>query len=548
MTMKQNTILLLLFFTLIFSFPLARGESSAYPILIQLDEIIGSNAIYSKRKEKSIRSLKEKIAQTNEYSVENYDLNLRLYLEYKAYICDSALLYLNKSIEIAERINDNERKMESMLLLAYLMGSSGMYKEGIDILETIDRNQLPSFLNISYYSAHDRLYGELGYYTQDKKKASYYSNISRTYRDSLRSALPEKSEAYLILKEENLRYRNQSDEALKINNFRLVGKEPGTPEHALIAYQRALIFLQQNNKEDAKYWFAMSALSDIKAATKDHASLWMLAQLLYEEGDIDRAYTYIRFSWSETVFYNARLRSLQSAVLLSLIDKTYQIKMERKNIKLRNSLLLISILAFILIGALLYIFRQIHRLSITRRNLQEANLQLKNLNEELQEVNLQLMESNQIKEEYIGRFLKLCSTYIEKLEDYRRMVNKKIVNGQTEELMKINNSQNVLDNELKKLYANFDAAFLRFFPHFVDQVNNLLQKDETIMLKKDELLNTELRILALIRLGIDDSVQIADFLRYSLNTIYNYRSKLKNKASIARDDFENQVRMIGKPI
>jgi hypothetical protein len=544
--MRQSATLLFLFFTLI-SFPLAKGESSSLPILLQLDEIIGNNAVYSEKKEENIRKLKEKIAQANKYSVENYDLNHRLYREYKAYICDSALHYLNESIEIAVRINDNERKMESMLLLAYLMGSSGMYKEGIDMLENIDRNKLPQRLDINYYSAYDRLYGELGYYTQDKKKAGYYTWISRTYRDSLRNILPEKSEAYLILNEENLRYRNQSAEALKINNFRLAGKEPGTPEHALIAYQRALIFLQQNNKEDAKYWFAMSALSDIKAAIKDHASLWMLAQLLYEEGDIDRAYTYIRFSWSETVFYNARLRSLQSAVILSLIDNTYQIKMEQKNLKLRNNLLLISILAFILIGALLYIFRQMHRLSIARRNLQEVNLQLKNLNEKLQEVNLQLMESNQIKEEYIGRFLKLCSTYIEKLDAYRRMVNKKITNGQTEELMKINTSQNVLDDELKELYANFDAAFLRFFPHFVDQVNDLLQKEEAITLKKDELLNTELRILALIRLGIDDSVQIADFLRYSPNTIYNYKSKLKNKASISRDNFENQVRMIGKP-
>jgi hypothetical protein len=545
--MKQKATQLFLFLTLI-AIPAASGESSSVSILYQLDEIIGNNAIYSKKKEKNIQELKEKTAQASRYSLENYDLNRRLYLEYKAYICDSALHYLNESIEIAEYLNDEERKQESMLLLAYLMGSSGMYKEGIDILESIDRNRLAPRLNIDYYSAHTRLYGELGYYTQDRKKAGYYSWISRVYRDSLSNVLPENSDASLVLKEENLRYRNQCAEALEINNFRLAGKKPGTPEHALIAYQRALIFLQQNNREDAKYWLAMSAISDIKAAIKDHASLWMLAQFIYEEGDIDRAYTYIRFSWSETVFYNARLRSLQSAVILSLIDNTYQIKIEQKNITLRNNLILISILAFILIALLFYIFRQMRRLSIARRNLQEVNIQLKNLNEELQAVNMQLMESSQIKEEYIGRFLKLCSTYIEKLDAYRRMVNKKIMNGQTEELMKINRSQNVLDNELKELYAIFDGAFLRFFPHFVEQVNNLLQKGETIVLKKDELLNTELRILALIRLGIDDSIQIADFLRYSVNTIYNYRAKLKNKAAGLRDDFENQIRMIGKPL
>ena len=283
----------------------------------------------------------------------------------------------------------------------------------------------------------------------------------------------------------------------------------------------------------------------------DHASLWMLAQLLYENGDMERAYQYMRFSWNATKFYNARLRSWQSADVLSLIDKTYQAMIEKQNDRLQQYLVLITALLVLLIGALGYIYRQMKKLAVARNHLQTANHQLNQLNEELQQMNAcltstnaELSESNQIKEEYIARFIKLCSTYINRLDAYRRMVNKKVSAGQIAELLKITRSQDALDEELEELYANFDTAFLHLFPDFVKKFNALLQDNEQIILKKDELLNTELRIFALIRLGIEDSSQIAEFLRYSVNTIYNYRAKVKNKARGSREDFEDLVRKI----
>ena len=295
----------------------------------------------------------------------------------------------------------------------------------------------------------------------------------------------------------------------------------------------------------------LSAISDIRSAIKDHASLWMLAQLLYENGDMERAYQYMRFSWNATKFYNARLRSWQSADVLSLIDKTYQALIEKQNDRLQQYLVLITALLVLLIGALGYIYRQMKKLAVARNHLQTANHQLNQLNEELQQMNAcltstnaELSESNQIKEEYIARFIKLCSTYINRLDAYRRMVNKKVSAGQIAELLKITRSQDALDEELEELYANFDTAFLHLFPDFVKKFNALLQDNEQIILKKDELLNTELRIFALIRLGIEDSSQIAEFLRYSVNTIYNYRAKVKNKARGSREDFEDLVRKI----
>ena len=224
---------------------------------------------------------------------------------------------------------------------------------------------------------------------------------------------------------------------------------------------------------------------------------------------------------------------------------------EKQNARLQQYLYLITALMILLVGALAYIYRQMKTLSDARNHLQVANDQLNELNKELREMNhclsstnIELSESNQIKEEYIARFIKLCSTYINRLDAYRRMVNKKISAGQTQELLKITRSQDALDEELEELYVNFDTAFLHIFPDFVKKFNALLLPDEQLMLKKGELLNTELRIFALIRLGIEDSSQIAEFLRYSVNTIYNYRAKVKNKASGSRDDFEDLVRKI----
>lgn len=277
----------------------------------------------------------------------------------------------------------------------------------------------------------------------------------------------------------------------------------------------------------------------------------MLAQLLYEDGDMEACLSVYAFLMECDQVYNARLRSWQSADVLSLIDKTYQAMIEKQNGRLQQYLLLITTLLVLLIVALGYIYRQMKKLADARNHLQQANEQLNGLNEELRQMNsclsstnIELSESNQIKEEYIARFIKLCSTYINRLDAYRRMVNKKVSAGQIAELLKITRSQDALDEELEELYANFDTAFLHLFPDFVKKFNDLLQDNERIVLKKDELLNTELRIFALIRLGIEDSSQIAEFLRYSVNTIYNYRAKVKNKTRGSREDFEDLVRKI----
>lgn len=546
--MKNRYLFLLLFIT----FPLTTWADRTLDSLLNvLDQTILEHDTYVAQRELRIKHLKELAAEISSYSVEKYNLNNQLYKEYKAFICDSAIHYLNENIRIASNLQDMDRVVESKLQLSLLLSSTGMYTESIDVLKSVDRREVTPRLMIDYYSCFDHVYGEMGYYTQDKTLSGHYWEISSAYKDSLYAILPPQSEEYMVMRETLLRDQHQYDEALKINNCRLELAEPNTPQYALVTFHRSLIYKYTNDNNKEKQNLCLSAISDIRSAIKDHASLWMLAQLLYESGDMERAYRYMRFSWNATKFYNARLRSWQSADVLSLIDKTYQAKIENQNDRLQQYLLLITALLVLLIGAFGYIYRQMKKLSDARNHLQTANHQLNQLNEELQQMNScltstnsELSESNQIKEEYIARFIKLCSTYINRLDTYRRMVNKKVSAGQIAELLKITRSQDVLDEELEELYANFDTAFLHLFPDFVKKFNALLQDNEQIILKKDELLNTELRIFALIRLGIEDSSQIAEFLRYSVNTIYNYRAKVKNKASGSRDNFENLVRKI----
>ena len=512
------------------SVALAAGTSSFTALTASLDEAIEAHRHYVAVREGRIARLKCQLLDADTANLSFFRWNGEIYKEYKAYICDSAIHYLRVNLDWAERYGQRNAALETRLELAHLMASAGMYEEAAELLRQTDKASLPSHLLPDYYNACHKLYTELSFYTLDDSFKKHYQALATHYDDSLMQVLLPSSPLYLERRETREAAAGHPDEALSINDTRLAHAKPNTPEYALVTYQRSLLYRRLGNREEEKRYLALSALTDIRLSITDHASLWNLAELLYEEGDMEHAYRYIRFSWDETNRYNARSRSLQTAGILSLIDLTYQAMREKQNDRLRLYLWLISALIVLLVVAVGFIYRQMQRLSAARNKLEHANEQL------------QL--SNNIKEEYVGRFMNLCSVYINRLDTYRRMVNKKISAGQMEELLKMVRSREVLDAGLKELYDNFDTAFLHLFPDFVDEFNDLLQPEERIVLRKGELLNTELRIFALIRLGIDDSSQIAEFLRYSVNTIYNYRAKVKNKARISREDFEMRLMQI----
>lgn len=548
--MKKNCLLCFLLF---FSCHSAFAGESLDSLLNVLDKTIKEADTYVQIKENKLHELKKKARKTPPFSVERYHLNNDIYLEYKAYSSDSALHYLNENMLLARQLNDKERELKIQLELSYLLSSIGMYMEAADILNLIDRQTLPSSLLGYYYTCYEHVYFEAGA-AQPRYKmfASRYAKLSHAYRDSMQVTLDPSSATYLRLRETQLREAGKYDEALEFSDRRLAEASFGTPQYALVAYQRFRLFESMGKKDEHLYYLVLSAISDVRSAIKEQSSLMVLAQELNSKGDLKRAYDYINFSWEISQFYKTRLRSWMNITPLSMINGNYQDIIKQQNRELLIYITCVALLALLLVIALIYIYRQMKALSIAKKGLQEVNERLFSLNEELEEVNchlrstnLELSESNLIKEAYIARFFKLCSVYVDRLQAYRKLVNKKLQRGQVAELLKMTHlSNDIVTVEVQELYANFDSAFLHLFPNFVESLNALLLPEEQIVLKPDELLNTELRIFALIRLGIKDSSQIAELLHYSVNTIYNYRSRVKTKARVSRDDFEDLVAKI----
>ena len=548
--MKKNCLLCFLLF---FSCHSALAGESLDSLLNVLDKTIKEADTYVQIKENKLHELKKEARKTPPFSVERYNLNNDIYLEYKAYSSDSALHYLNENMLLARQLNDKERELKIQLELSYLLSSIGMYMEAADILNSIDRQTLPSSLLGHYYTCYEHVYFEAGA-AQPRYKmfASRYVKLSHAYRDSMQITLDPSSATYLWLRETQLREAGKYDEALEFSDRRLAESSFGTPQYALVAYQRFRLFESMGKKDEHLYYLVLSAISDVRSAIKEQSSLMVLAQELNSKGDLKRAYDYINFSWEISQFYKTRLRSWMNITPLSMINGNYQDIIKQQNRELLIYITCVALLALLLVIALIYIYRQMKALSIAKKGLQEVNERLFSLNEELEEVNchlrstnLELSESNLIKEAYIARFFKLCSVYVDRLQAYRKLVNKKLQRGQVAELLKMTHlSNDIVTVEVQELYANFDSAFLHLFPNFVESLNALLLPEEQIVLKPDELLNTELRIFALIRLGIKDSSQIAELLHYSVNTIYNYRSRVKTKARVSRDDFEDLVAKI----
>jgi hypothetical protein len=487
---------------------------------------------------------------------QQYEINRELYNQYKTYISDSAIYYTRQNLNIAQELNDIIWINESKLDLVSLYAIAGMYIEAVEILKSIQNKKLPDWLQVKYYDCYKQLYN---YYSSNNPYTLIYIEKSKQYRDSLLNILDKESNHYKIVYAEKLYDENKLAEGRQILQELLENTESDTHEKAVLAYALANIYKKQGNIKLQKYYYAVSAISDIKNAIKENASMQALASVLYETGEVERAYDCIKSSMEDAMFCNARLRTYEVSQIFPIIDSAYQGNVNKQKSELQLFLILLSILSVFLIIAVIYVYRQMRRVARIRKELIDANIklnalntdlqsiinQLNNVNKELSDVNNELSEANQIKEAYIGHFLDLCSTYINKLEKYQNTLNKKAVEKKLDELYKILKSREMIDNELKELYENFDNIFLHLYPNFVEEFNSLLSEEEKFILKPNELLNVELRIFALIRLGITDSSKIAGFLHYSANTIYSYRTRVRNKAAVPREEFESMVMKIG---
>ncbi len=525
---------------LLFIFFSTKGEN----LYVQLDSIINNRFYYIEQRESRIKSLKNQLLGSKTTS-EKYKLNNKLFYEYQKYLCDSAISYLNNALENAYTLKNQNFVTKTKLELIFLYASSGVFEESIELLNTIKQEHLTGALKLQYYITCESLFGELKRLANDSRNIEKYENKRKIYEDSILMAAPSSNERILKIREASYLSAKKYEKALKLNDYRMSITPHNDPKFSIIAFDRFLIEREMGNLEGEKKFLIQSAICDLKNAVRDNASLSSLANILHSEGEIERAYKYIKVVQEDAAFYHARLRFIQVSSVMPIIEESFRIKSEQQKTKIIVSLIAISSLAVFLLLSLLIINKQKKKLTIAKDNLQQLNDKLMQLNEELRNLNHELSTVNHIKEEYIGQFLNICSVYIDKMDSMRKSVLKNITTGKVTEIQKNFNTNKLIENEIEEFYQNFDEVFLHIFPNFVDEFNELLIDNERIELKKGELLNVELRIFALIRLGINDSAKIAKLLRYSVNTIYNYRAKVKNKVKASRDEFESMILNIG---
>jgi len=500
-----------------------HGKSDVLPELIRLDKMLEEQDVYVKQKEARINGIKKKLQSHNISLERTYSLNKQIGEEYQLYRSDSAAHYFQENLKIATKRGNILWVDETKLNLIITFSITGMYKEASEIMQSIDRATLPKSLRPLYYRCQQKTNHYLSLYVHRSPYSEKYTQIEYEYQDSLMSILPPNSLEVRKGEAAKAQTRRDYNKAQEILSQILKEVPESTHMYGKAAFTLASIYEEQGVKDKYTKYMALSAISDIQAVIKENAALQNLALTLYKQGDIKRAYKYIKYSLEDAILCNANLRTIKISHILPVIDAAYRLEEKKQKELMLTFTIVASTLSLLLIIAIFLAYKQMRKLSVTKKKLIQANL---------------------IKEEYIRHFLDLCSVYIGKLHSFRRTVNRKITAGQTDELLKMTKSSDMAEAEQKEFYTNFDMAFLHIYPNFVQEFNKLLQPEEIFVLKPDELLNNELRIFALIRLGIDDSSKIANFLHYSINTIYTYRNKVKNKA-INRDKFELEVLKIG---
>ena len=546
--MKRLLLTWLIMASATFSFAQAKDYKS---LLLQIDHVIEQSPEIVGQYERQIEETRQQYLHARQPE-EKYERAFSLYERYKSFMNDSALYYLSEAMHWAERMDMKAQVGNCLALKAFQCSTVGYYNEALAFLKSIDKQQLDSVGLRNYYQSQMHVYGELGYYSIIPPMKEQYFKLQTTYRDSLFAHIDHQDPDYLMYRIQELKSRRQLEEARKVSDQWVSRVSPDSREYAIACYYR---WLSSEDEDELRYWLSQSALSDVSHAVMDQASLLSLAELLNADGDLDRSYRYIRFTWDCNNRFNTRMRSWQITPILNVIEKNYQKAVEHNTSVLRMSIIVVSILALLVLSALFFVHRRNQQLDSARNALKTSNDELASansllatqkdelaaLNAQLSTVNSQLTESNRVKEEYIGRFMSLCSQYIDKLDNYRKMVNKKMKNKELDDLYQISKSTELKEKELEELYENFDTVFLHLFPNFIDDFNALLLPEVQVQPKENRL-TTDIRIFALIRLGIEDSSKIAEFLHYSVNTIYNYRARLKNGAVGNRETFEKRVK------
>lgn len=541
-------------------------EKEIPQLLATLDSILVQTGELASQKELKIAQLKKKLSNAANFE-EEFWINKMLYDESFVFNADSAMKYVDRNIQIATELKKKDWQDEWLINRSFMFAATGLLKEAGEVLEKVDSTSLSDGLKLSYYYQRSYLYSHLGQYMGDQKQVNnkYYNEFENANKHMLALVRPKDPLYWWCVASCN--ELSPEDSLFSALENVVLSSHHNTRLDAMNAYGLSNMYKRLGDKEKTMIYLIYSAMADLRVCNRDIASLQELSSLLYDAGDIDRAYAYMNYCLKAALLYPNRVRIINISTELYKIYANYQQRDIRWRNSLQNYLYVVTFFSIILVLALIGLYRQTKKLRKSRTELDSANhslnqhvvelsqmhkqlalanQELQNLNELLRSANQKLQESNDVKEEYIGYVFSICSNYISKLDEYRKNINRKLKTGQFEEARQLTDNSSLTQNELKDFYANFDAIFLRVYPDFVADLNSLLRPEEQILLKDASELNTEVRIYALVRLGINDSVKIADFLHCSPQTVYNHRLRMRNKAIIPKDKFAEAVRLLGR--
>lgn len=527
----KNIISLLILLILSITYKAFAYNDEVRNILNELDNVIENKKEYYKKHEEKIEQLKIKLRNTTNIKYK-FELCDTIFAEYLHYQADSALLYANMGQKYIEK-NNEYQKNYILLNRAEAFAVMGMYTESFEQLLNINKKFLNKELRLNYYMSMRTYYGWVSEYTPQTEEKTKYIKKTNIYRDSILLELNDKVDRD-INNAEKFILKNNPDSAISILIKRECSGKINLRQIASLYYTLYMAYKLKGDTEKQIYYLAKSAIADLKAPVREYASLQRLALLVYQQGNTEKGYKYLINSMEDAVDCNARLRYIEVTEFYPAINKAYKIKEEQKQRVITITLVIVVILSLMLVVAIFYLYRWMKKLSLMRKELYKAN-------KDLIQVNKSLKEAGKIKEIYIMKYLDRCVNYLEKLEQYRRSLEKLSMASKSEELHKAIRSGQFIRDEKKNFYVDFDKSFLAIFPNFVKDFNNLLKEEEQITLKPGEMMNTEIRIFALIRLGVTDANSIAHFLGCSLATVYNYRSKIRNRAKDETASFEQSV-------
>lgn len=522
------TIILAIAFGMLPTVAQRKLPEEAESQLKELDRAIAGKDRYIEQKEKHIQIMKNRAARLK--GAERIKAYEAIYQQYIRTQADSAW----NCMEVIRKTDPHPgRDLQNLIhiMSAEISAVLGQATEAMDHISEIDISESPQPLKLKYYHLCRTFYGWMADYAIDPTSKARSQRLTQAYRDSILQLEP-KGIGRSIVEADQLNVDGKPGRSLAISLADL--KQAKGAERRYTLFNAASSYLLLHDTVRAITFLAQTAMADIEAGVREYQALPILAQIMYEQGQVERAYQYLICSMEDATFCNARLRTLESSKIFPIIDRAY--KEDEKEQAWQRRMFTLTVVAFSLILAAIaiYLYKQTKKLRTIRHALTAAN-------EDLTSLNRNLHISDKMKEVYIARYLNRCRDYLDKLGNYRREIFKMVKARQTEELNKFLKSNKYIAQEQADFYADFDHAFLDLFPDFIEKFNELMQPGCQVKPKEGELLNTELRIFALIRLGVTDSSRIAHFLNYSLTTIYTYRSKMRNNAAGDKAKFEQQV-------